>query len=201
MDLQNALDDIALIRTRIAANALFQGFGPTVVALTGILALLAAFAQALFPATFHANDGTYLVVWIAVAIVAALMIGTEMVARSYRHHKGIATESILNAIEQFIPSGLAGAAVAAVIYTGTQQNTWMLPGLWQVFVALGVFAAVRTLPRAIVWVAAWYLASGLCVLLIASESCVLSPWMMGLPFGIGQLLTALILHRAEEGQG
>lgn len=197
-ELEKALDDIALIRTRLAADALFQGFGPAVIGLVGVLALVTALAQTLFPDLLFPSDHTYLVVWIAVALVAAVLIAIEMIARSKRRHGGLATDVIVNAIGQFLPSGFAGAAVAAVFYKSSQQSYWMLPGLWQVFVALGVFAAAKILPRAVMWVAAWYLITGIFVLLIASEDRLLSPWMMGLPFGIGQLLTAFILRRAEE---
>ena len=73
----------------------------------------------------------------------------------------------------------------------------MLPGLWQIFVALGLFAAVRCLPRAVMLAGAWYLLAGTAVLILASEDEALSPWLMGLPFGAGQLLMAAALHFAE----
>ncbi len=44
---------------------------------------------------------------------------------------------------------------------------------------------------------AWYFVAGFAVLLLASQSHALSPWTMGLPFVIGQLLMAAILHFAS----
>ena len=73
----------------------------------------------------------------------------------------------------------------------------MLPGLWQVLVSLGVFASVRSLPRAIAFAGAWYFVAGFAALLLASESHALSPWTMGLPFVVGQLLMAALLHFAS----
>ncbi|MEM6497303.1 MAG: hypothetical protein AAF709_11305, partial [Pseudomonadota bacterium] len=70
------------------------------------------------------------------------------------------------------------------------------PGLWQLLVSLGLFAAVRFLPRAIAIAAAWYFISGIAVLIIASQERSLSPWLMGIPFTVGQLLLAAILHVA-----
>ncbi len=51
----------------------------------------------------------------------------------------------------------------------------------------------RLLPRTIALGGAWYFLSGFTVLLIASQSHALSPWTMGLPFAIGQLLLAALL--------
>ena len=72
----------------------------------------------------------------------------------------------------------------------------MLPGLWQVLVSLGIFSASRSLPGAVSMVAVWYLFCGLCCLAIASGDHSLSPWAMGFPFGVGQLLFAAIVHRS-----
>ena len=61
---------------------------------------------------------------------------------------------------------------------------------------LGIFASVRSLPRAVAWAGAWYVAAGVVVLALSSQTQALSPWAMGLPFVIGQLLLAAILHLA-----
>jgi hypothetical protein len=45
--------------------------------------------------------------------------------------------------------------------------------------------------------ATWYFVAGFVTLMLASESHALSPWTMGLPFVIGQLLMAAILHFAS----
>ena len=74
----------------------------------------------------------------------------------------------------------------------------MLPGLWQVIYSLGIFASCRLLPRATFWVAVFYLGTGLAVLALAHEASALSPWAMGLPFGVGQLLAAAVLYRTLE---
>jgi hypothetical protein len=48
-------------------------------------------------------------------------------------------------------------------------------------------------------VAFWYLFAGLVGLFWAATERTLSPWMMGLPYGIGQLLAAAILQWSETG--
>ena len=87
--------------------------------------------------------------------------------------------------------------LAFVLWKFAIESLWLLPGLWQVLVSLGVFASVRTLPRSVALAGAWYFVAGFTVLLIASHSHALSPWTMGLPFVIGQSLMATILYFAS----
>lgn len=199
-DLDKAIADIADIRSRLAAGTMFQGFGPAVIATTGALAAAAATAQALWPDNLASTPEGFLAVWVGVAIVAAGLIGIEMVARSRRRHGGLSTAMILNAVEQFMPAGFAGAVIAAVFLEFAPRNLWMLPGLWQIFVALGIFAAARSLPRLMTLAGGFYFVAGTAVLIIATKEQALSPWAMGLPFGVGQLFVAAILHIAE-GEG
>jgi hypothetical protein len=196
-DVDKALADLADIRTRLAAGTLFQGFGPAVIATSGILAFAAAAAQAHWSYSLARSPEMFLAAWIGVAVVAAALIGIEMIARSRRRHGGLSTAMIVNALELFLPAGFAGAVIAAVFLKFSPLNYWMLPGLWQIFVALGTFAAARCLPRTVMLAAAWYFLAGTAVLIMASKELTLSPWMMGLPFGIGQLLMAAVLHFAE----
>ena len=63
--------------------------------------------------------------------------------------------------------------------------------------SLGIFASVRSLPRSVALAGAWYFVSGFIVVALASRTHTLSPWTMGLPFVIGQLVMAGILHFAS----
>jgi hypothetical protein len=40
----------------------------------------------------------------------------------------------------------------------------------------------------------WYLSTGLILLACGNGACALSPWAMGIPFGIGQILVAAVLR-------
>jgi uncharacterized membrane protein (DUF485 family) len=59
-----------------------------------------------------------------------------------------------------------------------------------------VFASVRSLPRTVAFGGAFYFLAGFTVLMLASQGHTLSPWTMGLPFAVGQLLMAAILYFA-----
>jgi hypothetical protein len=97
-----------------------------------------------------------------------------------------------------LPCVVAGGLATLVIARSPEPVAWMLPGLWAIFFSLGVFASRRLLPRATIWVAFYYLIAGLAGLALARGEHALSPWAMGLSFGGGQLLAALVLYRTLE---
>lgn len=201
-DLDRALADIGTIRSQLARDVAFRGFGPATVALTGLLAIVAASVQAAWLPT--PSPSQFIVLWIGVAALSLALIGVETVTRSRRLHSGLANEMIAAAIEQFMPALVTGALLTAVLVRFVPQGVSLLPGLWQVIFALGIFASARSLPRATFWAGIWYLLSGLVVLAASEGGDVFSPWTMGLPFGVGQVLTAALLHHGlggERGQG
>ncbi|SEP50761.1 hypothetical protein SAMN04487843_14016 [Methylobacterium sp. ap11] len=198
-DLDRVLADITAIRSQVAAGTAFQGYGPTALAATGALALAAVVAQAALLDDPTGRPLTFLAGWIAVAIVSIGVIGAEMLARSRRHHSGLADAMILNAVEAFLPAGAAGALLLLVLARLAPESLWLLPGLWQMLVGLGLFASLRALPRPVALAAGWYVLAGLGTIAASAEGHALSPWTMGLPFALGQGLLALILYRAPGG--
>jgi hypothetical protein len=195
-DLDKALADITEIRSQMARGTEFQGYGPVTVAATGVLAFLAAGAQAIWLPNPAADLYSYVALWIATAAVSIALIGIEMVARSRRIHSGLADQMIHAATEQFIPAGIAGALLTVVLFHSSPESLWMLPGLWQIVFSLGFFASCRSLPRPMRAVGVWYLAMGLASLAFANGAQAFSVWAMALPFGVGQLLMAGILYRS-----
>ncbi len=102
------------------------------------------------------------------------------------------------AVEQFLPAMLAGTLITVVLVHYAPTTVWMLPGLWQVLFALGIFSSCRFLPRTIVATGAWYLLTGLACLSLGDERA-LSPWAMGIPYVVGQMTVAAILYfNAQE---
>jgi hypothetical protein len=196
-DLDKALADIFAIRNQIAAGTAFRGYGPATVALTGGLALATALFEFVWLDDPSGQPLSFFAGWAFTAVVSLALIWTEMQARSRRHHSGLADAMIHQAIEQFLPAGIAGLVLAVLLWKFAPETLWMLPGLWQVLVSLGVFASVRSLPRTVAFAGAWYFVAGFATLILATQSHALSPWTMGLPFAIGQLLMAAILHFAS----
>jgi hypothetical protein len=182
LDLDKALADITTIRSHLASARQFHGFGPAALAATGGLALTTTIAQAVMLDDPTAQPLTFFAGWIATAIASAGIIGFEMHGRSRRLHSDLADAMIHNAVEQFLPAGVAGAALLVLFARYMPDSLWMLPGLWQILVSLGIFASVRSLPRGVAFAGAWYLVVGLGVLMLMSADHTLSPWTMGLPF-------------------
>jgi hypothetical protein len=196
-DLDKALADIIAIRSQLAAGTAFRGYGPATMAATSAVALLTTVLQHLVLADPTEQSPTFLLGWALAAFVSLSMIGIEMKGRSQRHHSGLADAMIHQAVEQFLPAGIAGVLLAVLLWKFAPEALWMLPGLWQILTALGVFASVRSLPRTVAFAGAWYFLAGFAVLLLASTTHTLSPWTMGLPFVIGQGLMAAILYFAS----
>ena len=190
--LDKALGDITSIRRQVARTTEFRGYGAATLAVTGIFAILAAIAQNYFVPDPANHIGAYLRVWVTTAIVSAALIGMQTLTRARRIHSGLADEMIFMAVEQFLPSVGAGALIAIVLIRFVPSCVWMLPAMWQITFSLGVFASCRFLPRPMAAAAGWYLVTGLGSLAIG-DARALSPWSMGIAYGVGQLIVAAVL--------
>lgn len=191
-DLNKALVEISSIRRQLAHSTEFRGYGPATLAATGVFAILAAAVQAICLPDPSKHIPAYLAIWISTAVLSAALIGVQTVTRTHRMHSGLADEMIRMAVEQFLPSAGAGTLLTFVLVAAVPSAVWMLPGLWQIIFALGVFSSCRFLPRPMAAAGAWYLLTGLtCIMLSGNRA--LSPWTMAVAFGAGQLLVAAIL--------
>lgn len=199
-DIDKALAEIGEIRSQIAAHTTFRGFGPVAMAITGLLAATTALLQSLLPVA--PTPLLFFAEWLATAALAAAVIGIEMLGRSQRLHSGLADAMIHQAVEQFLPAAAAGGFMPALLLAFAPENVWMMPGLWQVFVALGIFASLTNLPRNMIYAGAWYFVSGFAFLMMGALTHTLEPWTMGVPFLGGQMLIAAILYfAAGENHG
>ena len=199
-DLHKALSEISAIRGHIARGAVFRGYGPITLATTGLLAFAAATVQAYWLPMPQRDVVAYLFIWVPTAALSLLIISAETIARARRLHCGLAAQMVQAAAEQFLPAIVAGLLLTVVLLRYAPQGLWMLPGLWQVVFSLGVFASCRFLPRAMFAAGIWYLCCGLLCLSVGSGQRALGPWMMGVPFGVGQLIVAAVL-KFNHGDG
>jgi hypothetical protein len=183
----------------MARSTDFRGYGPATLASTALIAIVASGAQVkLVPDPANHITG-YLAIWISAAALSSGLAGAQMYMRSRRIHSGMSDEMILTAVEQFLPSVGAGLFITAALLRYVPAVVWMLPGMWQLIFSLGVFSSCRFLPRPMPAAGAWYLLTSL-VCIACGDSRALSPWAMGIPFGIGQLLVAgILLVAAREG--
>jgi|ERR1035437_1020039 hypothetical protein len=191
-DLHKALGDISSIRRQMAQSTEFRGYGPAALAATGILAVLGAWAQAIWLPDPANHIAAYLSIWISTAVVSGGLIGVQMYTRTRRIHSGLSNEMIRMAVEQFLPAAGTGLLLSMALARFVPSAFWMLPGLWQVIFGLGIFSSCRFLPRLMIVAGVWYLLTGL-VCIALGDSRALAPWTMGLAYGVGQLLVAGIL--------
>src|ERR1700722_10038531 len=198
MELRDALTQITEIRLQLARTEIFRGYRAMPVAFSGGVAVLAAVIQTATIADPAVQLGPYLVLWIGAAVVSGLAAGLEMMIRARNSASTMTRELTWLALEQFCPCLIGGALVTVVLVRARPESLWMLPGLWQIFYSLGIFASCRLLPRPTFWVAVFYLGTGLTVLAWPHGETALSPWAMGLPFGAGQLLAAAVLYFTLE---
>jgi hypothetical protein len=203
-DLNRALGEISSIRRQVARTTEFRGYGPATLATTSVFAIAAALVQAQWAVDAERHLAAYLTIWIATAAVSVALIAVQMHARTRRIHSGLADEMIRMAAEQFLPAMGAGALITIVLVRQIPGVVWMLPGWWQVIFSLGIFSSCRFLPRPMVAAGVWYLATGLISISLGNARA-LSPWTMGIAYGVGQLLVAAILlwsaRRGEHEEG
>lgn len=198
MELHEALAQISEIRQQMARSEVFRGFRALPVACSGLLAIVAAVVQAIWLDDPVGQTEQYLSLWIGVAAFSLTAQSIEMWLRS-RASRSAYTKSItLLAAEQFFPSLITGAMLTFVLVNFAPETVWMLPGLWQILFGLGIFATYRLLPKAVFWAGAFYVLSGIVCLALGRSEAALSPWVMGAPFGLGQLAIAAVLYWTLE---
>jgi hypothetical protein len=191
-NLHKAIGDISSIRRQMARSTEFRGYGPATLAGTAAFAVVAAGVQSFWVSNPETHIGSYLSLWIWTAFLSAGLIAVQMHTRTHRIHSGLADEMIRMAVEQFLPSGVAGFFLTIVLVRFVPSAQWLLPGLWQIVFSLGIFSSCRFLPRQMLAAGAWYLLTGLMCMAVGGTRA-LSPWAMGIPFGAGQLLVAGVL--------
>jgi len=201
MELREALSQIAEIRRQMARTEVFRGYRAVPVAFSGLLAWAAAAYQSFSIPDPLAQLSAYLSLWVGAAILSAIAAGLGMAWRARHASASSWSRQITRlAVEQFAPCVASGGLLTIVLVRSATDSLWMLPGLWSILFSLGIFASRRLLPRAITAVALFYLAAGLADLVLARGSHSLSPWSMGVPFGVGQILAAAVLYGTLERQ-
>ena len=198
LELRQALAQVSEIREHLAHTEVFRGYRSMTVGFSGLVGLTAAAAQAFWLPQPSEKVGAYLALWFAAAAINLIVVGVEIWCRARMAAITLIRRTTAFAVEQFLPSLVAGGLLTIVIVERASQSVWMLPGLWALLFSLGIFASCRLLPRAVSIAGVWYLVGGILALAWGQGEAALSPWFMGITFGVGQLLTAAILHITLE---
>lgn len=198
MEVRHAAAQIDAIFNHVARTQEFRGYRPLTVAATGVMGLIAAAVQPFVVPVPLVGVYGYVDLWIAVAVVSVLVVGIEL-AISYRR-AGLSMERQLTkqAVQQFAPCLIAGGFITWLLADFHPEKIALLPGLWALCFSLGIFASIPFMTPKIMWVAAYYLCAGALSLYFGQGELALSPWLMGLSFGVGQLLMAGVLYFSED---
>lgn len=219
MNVHDALSQIADIRQQVARAQSFRGYRAATTAFTGVMAILTAGLQAMLlpephvkavvevaeasvsrygpvaPGDFRIDH--YLYLWFIAAMVSLAVVGAEMWVRVRKSDSDLQRDLTAAAVEQFVPALVAGLLLTIVIVQFAFDSAWLLPGLWMILFAMGVFASRRVLPRFASVIAGFYLMAGLVVIALQKEAG-LHAWTMGAVFGIGQTAAAGMLWITER---
>jgi hypothetical protein len=201
MELRDAIDQISTIRTQLAATERLRSLRAVPVALSGVLAVLAAVAQLLWLEDPLSYPRRYLFIWCGAAAISGIVASWVVARRLWRSPGALGVANARLAAMQFLPCLVAGAIVTWFVVARMPDRLWILPGLWQLLFGLGNLAAHRLLPAPAVLVGVMFLASGTSCLWFGERA--LDPWAMGMPFAAGQLSLAAILwwhHERSEGR-
>ncbi len=199
-ELREALSQIAEIRLQLARAEVYRGYRAVPVAISGLLAIVAAATQAVWIPDPLARPDDYLMLWLGTAVLAGLIPGASILVHRLLSDSELSRETARLAAEPFLPTLMAGGLMTLVLaWPGeSTHDLELLPGLWQIFFSLGIYGSSRNLPRAVIMVAAFYMCTGLACLAWARGPHALSPWAMGAPFTVGQLMAAAILYWTLE---
>jgi len=198
MDLQEALTQISEIRQQVARTETFRGYRAGPVAFSGLVACLAAALQNVLVPEPGSDLPEYLTLWIGAAILSMIVTGLVMLWHCKQSTSSLTRPNTILAVGQFLPSVVAGGLVTYVLFQQVPESLWMLPGLWSIFFSLGIFASYRLLPKATFWVGVFYMTAGVLCLVLARGPYEFSALAMGVPFGVGQALSAAILYWTLE---
>ncbi len=189
MELHHALTQISEIHAQVLRSEVFRGYRAVTMAGTAVIALFGAWVQSTVLPAIDVYEFLYF--WVATACVCCVICGVDLLVAARRQRDA------LRVVLQFVPALVIGA-VLTVMLQGDEAQANLLPGLWTLVYALGIFASRPYLPRAVGVVALYYLCAGVLLLHTAGQSPVPSPWGMGFTFAIGQAGLAFVLYRNLE---
>jgi hypothetical protein len=198
MDLQQALTQIGEIRQRVAGSQVFRGYRSATVAFSGLVAAVTALAQNRLVPRPGENPVAYVRLWFVAAGVGAAVAAGNLLVRYIRCRSPLQRDLTVIAVGHLAPSLLAGLLVTLALMRFAPASASLLPGLWAIFLGLGIFASRHVLSGAMALAGGYYLIAGLCALALGQGSGAFSPWAMGLIFAPGQWLTAALLHWTVE---
>ena len=195
--IDQALEDLAEIRSSLNRAETFRGYRSASILATSLVAWIGCLLQSRWVDPDSPALKDFLSLWIRIALFCALVGFGEVVVRYWRSGP-MFRHMTRSAIGPMIPALLSGLALTFIIAWNAPAVGWMLPGLWSIVFGLGVSASARFLPKLVSLVALYFIVIGLLCIVLATRGWAYSPWLMGVSFGGGQMLSAAVLYWSLE---
>jgi len=194
MDVSQALEQLNEIRHHLGRSEIYRGYRSKTLSLMGVVGL--AGAGVLEFGWYRATPIERVGFWVAVATVNLAIASWEILGDygdlRTDHQRRITKRTV----GQFLPTLCAGMLLT-MVFVAKDTSLELLPGIWSVMFALGIFASRPYLPRGVGWVGAFYLMAG-ALLLGFCESALTQPWYVGGVFGLGQFMLAYVMYQNLE---
>jgi hypothetical protein len=191
---QDALDKIAEIHRLVGRARTFGGFRSSVTLFSGAVAVVTAAAQSVWMPDPAAHADAYLILWFSAGAVCLAVVTAGAVLRCRQSDSSLQRDLALQVFRQLAPCLVMAGLVTLVLSETAWGTLWIAPGLWSILAGLGLLACRPLLPRGTAIVGAFYLLAGVASITVSPRIGLFSPWLMGVPFGVGQSAAAAILY-------
>lgn len=192
-----ALAQVRTIHRHILEKQRFRGYSGRARAVSGCVALAAAFWTAGHPTL---DNPTRVFIWLGVAAIGAAVNYGAVLGWYLRDSSDARTAATLKPAVEFLPSLFVGALLTLILWWDRAYN--LLPATWMLLFGLGNLSSRYVITRHIGWVGAFYIVAGTVVAFATPRTGLVNPWPMGLVFFVGEWLGGFIIHFDErEGAG
>ncbi|MDH4129455.1 MAG: hypothetical protein OEV44_11905 [Spirochaetota bacterium] len=194
MEINKALSQISEIHGHLAKTEVFRGIESKHISLAGVLTVISAY----FQPYFVESPNSFLIYWSSIALINIIFASCVISFNYYKRESIFDRKRTLRTVGQFLPSLIGGLFISVALSVVSDNNIRFLPGIWTVLFALGISSSLPFLPKAVGWVAIYFFLASINLFYMINIDLSLSPWGMGLSFGGGLFLAAIILYLNVE---
>jgi hypothetical protein len=194
--LTDALACLADIHAHLARGEVYRGLESRPVFASGLLGIAFALAQLQWLPLSDATLFTWY--WLLAAGCCALVGISGAVVHYVLEEDQVARRRARIVAGQFVPCVIAGCLLPVALLPNLEHLVGLLPGLWALLYALGIFSTRPYMPRSTGWVGLYFLLAGVLLVALLPRATVPSPWAIAGVFALGQMTLAWVLHRNTE---
>ncbi|HQR08433.1 MAG TPA: hypothetical protein PLN21_16510 [Gemmatales bacterium] len=182
--LTEALHSLSEIHAHLARGEVYQGVKARPVMLSGLIGTLAAVVQPRLIADGDVHGFVWY--WLLTAVVCALAGASGAILSYFLEEDELARRRTRIVVGQLLPSLAVGAFLTLALLPVMDHCVGMLPGVWAMLYALGLFSSRPYLPRATGWVGSYFVVTGTLLVSLLPLAAIPSPWSIALVFAPGR---------------